>query len=162
MSLYWLIVVVLNFAVLIVICTDCCTECHYAKCRYDICRCNNCCCTKCRCTNCCWTKCHCTDCCCTECRCTICHFRLLRMQSVVVTSIVSRQKKREKRKREREIHKQFCLSGSCPSFLTLSQMHSLKVHQKHSLSLSLSFSFYNTDHWLTQRLGECGGESNLA
>ena len=66
------------------------------------------------------------------------------MQSVFVTSIVSRQKKREKRKREREIHKQFCLSGSCPSFLTLSQMHSLKVHQKHSLSLSLSLSRFIT------------------
>jgi hypothetical protein len=61
----------------------------------------------------------------------------------------------EKRKK---IQKQFYQSVLCPSFFTLSQMHSLKMHQKQSLSLSV----YNTGHWLTQRLDECGGESNLA
>ena len=118
-----------NAKCLIVIFTDCCTECLYAKCRY----------AKCRCTDCCCTKCHCTDCCCTECRCTIGHFASTKWHGKCKVSLkrVSLAD-RKRRKREREIHKQFCLSVSCPSFLTLSQMHSLKLHQKHSLSLSLS------------------------
>ena len=140
----------------------CFTECHYTECRCTECRC-----TERRCTECRSTECRCTEwryakCQSTECRCAKCRsterrctmpFRFSEMaypphspMANAECRIINMQTEKES-KRERKIQKQFCLSVSCPSFFTLSQMHSLKLHQKHSLSLSLSRFITQTTGW---------------
>ena len=128
------------------------------------------------------TECRCTICHFASAKWHIRRIRLWRMQSVVVPSSVvmlnvvvpsvvapsvilicflclwykyADREREQKRKKNSKTILPICLVSFI--FYSLSNAFSKTAPE----TVSLSLSVYNTGHWLTQRLGECGGESYL-